>query len=82
MIIKGKEIDLSNKEFEIIKLLSMHSGQIFDKEKIYEMIWGLDGTGNNTVVKEHIRKIRAKFAEVTDTIYLETVWGVGYKWKK
>lgn len=82
VIIKGKEIELSNKEFEIIKLLSMHSGQIFDREKIYEMIWGLDGTGNNTVVKEHIRKIRAKFAEVTNTVYLETVWGVGYKWKK
>lgn len=41
VIIKGKTIELSNKEFEIIKLLSMHAGQIFDKDKIYEIIWGL-----------------------------------------
>lgn len=82
VIIKGKTIELSNKEFEIIKLLSMHAGQIFDKEKIYEIIWGLDGVGNSTVVKEHIRKIRSKFAKVTENVYLETVWGIGYKWKK
>ncbi|WP_455682563.1 response regulator transcription factor [Thomasclavelia sp.] len=82
VIIKGKTIELSNKEFEIIKLLSMHAGQIFDKDKIYEVIWGLDGVGNSTVVKEHIRKIRSKFAKVTENVYLETVWGIGYKWKK
>lgn len=82
VIIKGKTIELSNKEFEIIKLLSMHAGQIFDKDKIYEVIWGLDCVGNSTVVKEHIRKIRSKFAKVTENVYLETVWGIGYKWKK
>lgn len=82
VVIKAKTIELSNKEFEIIKLLSMHAGQVFDKEKIYEIIWGLDSVGNSNVVKEHIRKIRAKFAEITETVYLETIWGVGYRWKK
>ncbi|WP_411336521.1 response regulator transcription factor [Ruminococcus gauvreauii] len=82
LFIKGNRIDLSKKEFEIIKLLSENAGQVFDREKIYESIWGLEGTGDNTVIKEHIRKIRLKFAEFTDKVYIDTVWGVGYKWVK
>lgn len=82
LFIKGNRIDLSKKEFEIIKMLSENAGQVFNREKIYESIWGLEGTGDNTVIKEHIRKIRLKFAEFTDKIYIDTVWGVGYKWVK
>lgn len=80
--IKGKLLELSNKEFEIIQLLSMHAGQVFDKEKIYEIIWGFDGNGDSSVIKEHIRRIRLKFSEHTEKSYIDTVWGVGYKWKK
>ena len=47
----------SNKEFEIIQLLSSNAGQVFDREKIYENIWGIDGNGDSVVIKEHIRKI-------------------------
>lgn len=82
VFIKGNRIELSNKEFEIIQLLSMNAGQIFDREKIYEKIWGIDGAGDNAVIKEHIRKIRLKFAEYTEKPYITTVWGVGYKWEK
>lgn len=82
VFIKGNQIELSNKEFEIIQLLSMNAGQVFDREKIYEMIWGIDGAGDNVVIKEHIRKIRLKFAEYTEKTYITTVWGVGYKWEK
>ena len=82
VIIKGNRIELSNKEFEIIQLLSMNAGQVFDREKIYEIIWGIDGVGDNVVIKEHIRRIRLKFAEYTEKSYITTVWGVGYKWEK
>ena len=82
VFIKGKRIELSNKEFEIIQLLSMNAGQVFDREKMYEKIWGIDGAGDNVVIKEHIRKIRLKFAEHTEKSYITTVWGVGYKWEK
>ena len=58
------------------------SRQVFDKERLYEAAWGLDGMGNNSVVAEHIRKIRAKFAAIGAKQYIETVWGVGYKWQK
>lgn len=70
--IKGNLIELSNKEFEIIRLLSMNAGQVFDREKIYEIIWGIDGNGDSGVIKEHIRKIRLKFAVYTDKSFIET----------
>lgn len=79
----GKEqVDFSNKEFEIIRLLSRNGGMVFDRETIYEKLWGYDGEGDSIVVKEHIRKIRNKLSAYTDKNYIETVWGVGYKWIK
>ena len=82
LYVKGNQIEMSNKEFEIIQLLSTNAGQVFDREKIYEIIWGIDGNGDSAVIKEHIRKIRLKFAEYTDKAYIATVWGGGYKWIK
>lgn len=79
---KEKEIPLLKKEFDVIEVLSQNKGQIFDKERLYEKAWGLDGNGNNSVVAEHIRKIRAKFISIGAKDYIETVWGVGYKWVK
>lgn len=79
---KESEISLLKKEFDIVEVLSHNPGQVFDKERLYEAAWGLDGIGNNSVVAEHIRKIRGKFAAVGAKQYIETVWGMGYKWKK
>lgn len=79
----GKEqLDFSNKEFEIIRFLSQNAGMVFDRETIYEKLWGYNGEGDSIVVKEHIRKIRNKLSVHTDKNYIETVWGVGYKWAK
>ena len=64
----------------IVKLLSVNAGQVFDRERIYERVWGYDGDGSSDTVMEHIRKIRAKFAAASLHSYIETVWGVGYKW--
>lgn len=75
-----KEIALSKTEFAIVELLSLHMGQVFDRERIYEAVRGLDARGNSDTVMEHIRKIRAKFAGCTSHNYIGTVWGVGYKW--
>ncbi|MDO5336758.1 MAG: response regulator transcription factor [Eubacteriales bacterium] len=80
--IKGRELVLPKKEFEIVELLSQNPGQVFDKERIYERIWGYDGQGDSSTVAEHIRRIRAKFLNYTDRLCIETVWGCGYKWKR
>lgn len=77
-----EQLDFSNKEFEIIRFLSQNAGMVFDRETIYEKLWGYHGEGDSIVVKEHIRKIRNKLSVYTDINYIETVWGVGYKWAK
>lgn len=73
-------IPLSKKEFDILELLSMNTGQVFDRERIYESIWGIDSSGSSDTIMEHIRKIRSKIAVYTRHSYIDTVWGVGYKW--
>lgn len=78
--VKGEKIEFAKKEFEIIEFLSMNMGQVFDKERIYEKIWGYDAEGNASVVTEHIRRIRVKLT--SEAYHIETVWGIGYKWVK
>lgn len=75
-----QQIPLAKKEFEILELLSVHPGQVFDKERIYERLWGYDGEGDASVVAEHIRRIRVKLAEAGSHPHICTVWGMGYKW--
>lgn len=76
------KIDFTKKEFQIIELLSMNCGQIFDKERIYEKIWGYDAEGESSVIAEHIRRIRTKLSKFSEEYHIETVWGMGYKWIK
>lgn len=80
--VEGPVIPFAKKEYEIIELLSLHPGQVFDKERIYEKLWGYDAEGDSSVLKEHIRKIRAKLMQASGNEYIETVWGMGYRWKK
>ena len=65
-------------EFVTVELLPPPPGQVFTRETIYEQVRGFDGTADNAVVKEHIRRIRNKLGAQ----YIETVWGCGYKWVK
>ena len=80
VMVGGEQVSLSRKEFDIVELLSLNAGQVFDRERIYERVWGIDGDGNSDTVMEHVRKIRAKLAGHTMHSYIDTVWGGGYKW--
>ncbi len=77
---QDEPLQFAKKEFDIIELMSMNSGQVFDKERIYERVWGWDSDGDSSVVAEHIRRIRLKLSAASSATYIETVWGVGYKW--
>lgn len=79
---RNELIPFAKKEYDIIALLSINRGQIFDKERIYERLWGYDSQSSATVVAEHIRRIRAKFNELGAKPKIDTVWGMGYKWTK
>ncbi|MFF2479945.1 response regulator transcription factor [Paenibacillus sp. NPDC058071] len=78
--VSDQTIPFSKREFEIVELLSINAGQVFDRERMYEAIWGIDGDGTSDTIMEHIRKIRTKLAAVTQHSYIDTVWGLGYKW--
>lgn len=80
--INKNPIVLSKKEFDIVELLSAYAGQVFDRERIYEKVCGYDAQGDSRVITELIRRIRKKLAEYTTAEFIETVWGMGYRWEK
>jgi DNA-binding response OmpR family regulator len=77
---QDKEIAFTKTEFDIIEVLSMNRGRVFDKETIYEKLWGFDKEGDSSIITEHVRRIRMKLSKYTDKTFIETVWGVGYRW--
>lgn len=79
---EGKEIPLTRLEYEIVEFLSAHPGQVFDRERIYERVYGYDAEGDSRVVTELVRRIRKKFSVCLKDEVIETVWGSGYRWKK
>lgn len=75
-------LDLTKLEYGIIEFLSMNPGLVFDKERIYEKVCGYDAEGDSRVITELVRRIRKKIGGQTETEYIETVWGMGYRWIK
>lgn len=76
-----RSLDLTRTEFDIVALLAKKPGRVYDRTFIYEQVWGWNAEGDPSIVREHVRRIRKKFAEAgcaCDPI--ETVWGVGYRW--
>ena len=78
VLVKGEAAGLTKTEFSIVELLISHSGQVFEKEQIYERVRGFDGEADPGIIAEHVRRIRQKIDG--DVKHIETVWGVGYKW--
>lgn len=76
---KNNTIELTKSEFDIVELLSHHPGQVFDREMLYEKLWGFDRDGDSKIVTELIRRIRNKIRRYTNKEYIETVWGCGYR---
>ena len=75
-------VELTKMEYDIIEFLSMHPGQVFDRERMYERICGYEAEGDSRVITELVRRIRKKLQQYTDTEYIETVWGMGYRWRR
>ena len=76
----GQALPLGRREYEILELLAMNAGQVFDRERIYERLWGYDSDGDSNVITEHVRRLRAKLGAAGCKNHVETVWGMGYKW--
>lgn len=79
----GAELPLKNKEYELLLFLMRHAGQVFSREDLYEMIWGLESMGDNITVAVHINRLREKVEDdPAHPRLLQTVWGVGYRLSK
>ena len=77
---KGQQISLTKSEYAICEYLALNRGQVFSKEQIYEHVFGYDGEADSSAITEHIKNIRAKFQKY-EVSPVETVWGIGYRWK-
>ncbi|MDA8233466.1 MAG: response regulator transcription factor [Clostridia bacterium] len=82
VMVKGRKQDLTPKEFELLKLLLTNRGKVFTRDYLLERIWGYDYYGDTRTVDVHIRHLRQKIEEEPgNPIYIETVRGVGYRFK-
>ncbi|MEA4962985.1 response regulator transcription factor [Lutispora sp.] len=82
VIVDGKEVKLTPREFDILELLARNKGIVFSIEKIFESVWKEDYYESDNTVMVHIRKIREKIeVNPRKPQYIKTVWGVGYKFE-
>ena len=76
----GEKIDLTAKEFEILKLLMKNPKKVYTKEQIYSLVWNDAYFGDENAVNVHISRLRNKLEDDTrNPKYVVTVWGIGYK---
>ena len=80
--VNGSEVMLTVKEFDILTLLSLNPNKVFSKDNIFNKVWGIDSFGDVGTVTVHIRKLREKIeADPSNPKYIETIWGVGYRFE-
>lgn len=75
----GELISLTVKEFDLLYFLCQHTGQVFSREQLLEKVWGYDYAGSTRTVDTHVKTMRLKLGESGN--YIQTVWGVGYKFE-
>ena len=76
--LEGKEVELTLKEYNILKMLLQDSGRVFSREQLLDGIWGYDFTGDIRTVDSHVARLRTKLGAWGET-HLKTVYGAGYK---
>ena len=78
--IKGKEVELTAKEFDLLYLLASHPGKIYSREQLLNLLWGYQYNGYEHTVNSHINRLRSKIEDnLSKPKYILTSWGVGYK---
>lgn len=82
VFINEKEVILTTKEFDLLIYLAGSPNKVFTKEELFERIWGINSQGDIPTVTVHIRKIREKIEiDPSNPQYIETIWGVGYRFE-
>jgi len=80
VVLNGESLIFTSKEFELLAFMAQNPNVAFSKERLFSRIWGADNYGDIATVTVHIQKIRSKIEEDSShPKYIETVWGVGYR---
>ena len=80
--VDGEERTFTTKEFDLLTFLAQNPNHVFTKEELFREIWDMDSIGDIATVTVHIKKIREKIEKDTaKPNYIETIWGVGYRFK-
>jgi DNA-binding response OmpR family regulator len=82
VLVNGEERLFTNKEFDLLVFLAEHPNQVFSKDELFRAIWAMEAVGEIATVTVHIKKIREKIEPVPGSPqFIETIWGVGYRFK-
>ena len=80
--LREKEVTLTNREFDLLLFMAENPNIVFNKETLFERVWGLDAVGDTTTVTVHVNRLREKIEiDNREPHYIETVWGAGYRFK-
>ena len=82
VFVDGTEVELKNKEYELLLFLMSNADIVFSRETLYERIWGYEAMGDNATVAVHINRLREKIEKnPSQPRYIQTVWGAGYRFR-
>lgn len=80
--VDGLEVECKTKEFDLLCFLMENPEIVFNKDKLYEQIWGMDAFGDIRTVAVHINRLREKIEkDPSNPVHIQTVWGAGYRFK-
>lgn len=80
--LNGEEMNLANKEFELLLFLAENPNIVFSRDTLFDRIWGMDSAGNTATVTVHINRLREKLEkDEAFPPFIETVWGAGYRFR-
>jgi DNA-binding response OmpR family regulator len=78
--LRGEKIELTAKEFDLLALFARNPGKAYTRQSLLDVVWGYQFEGYDHTVNSHINRLRAKIeADPANPKYIQTVWGVGYK---
>lgn len=81
LIVDGKQVDTPPKELELIYHLASNPNRVYTRDQLLDEVWGFDYYGDSRTVDVHVKRLREKLENVSDSWSLKTVWGVGYKFE-
>ena len=82
MFVRGEEVQLTQREFDVLLFLARHPGQVFSRDQLMDAVWQYSFYSDTSTVTVHIRRLRARSSPIpAQPDHIQTVWGVGYRFQ-